>query len=110
MHGLLYFNFRKNIMDNPEQIFKTNLIGKETINNKAKKYLLNNISIIEYLERNNNLKNSILNSTINKYKLYQSEKEIDKDKKLDKNDFIPKTYENYIEHFLKQYKITNIIE
>ena len=36
---IYYFNFRKNIMDNPEQIF----------NNKVKQYLLNNISIIKYL-------------------------------------------------------------
>jgi hypothetical protein len=54
-----YYNFRKNIMDNQDNLFKSSLYEKEKINIEVNNCLLNNMDEIKYLEKKDNLDKSI---------------------------------------------------
>ena len=98
-----YYNFRKNIMDNQDNLFKSSLYEKEKINIEDNNCLLNNMDEIKYLEKKDNLDKSRLYSIINANKSNSSKKEIKKEvKKKDRNKFIPNSYDKYIEYVLKK--------
>ena len=105
-----YYNFRKNIMDNQDNLFKSSLYEKEKINIEDNNCLLNNMDEIKYLEKKDNLDKSRIFSIINSNKSNTSKKHIEKEvKKIDINEFIPNSYDKYIEYFLKKYNFNNII-
>ena len=98
-----YYNFRKNIMDNQDNLFKSSLYEKEKINIEDNNCLLNNMDEIKYLEKKDNLDKSRLYSIINANKSNSSKKEIVKEvKKKDRNEFIQNSYDKYIEYVLKK--------
>jgi hypothetical protein len=98
-----YYNFRKNIMDNQDNLFKSSLYEKEKINIEDNNCLLNNMDEIKYLEKKDNLDKSRLYSIINANKSNSSKKEIEKEvKKKDRNEFIPNSYDKFIEYILKK--------
>jgi len=107
---IYYYNFGKNIIDNQNNLFKASLNEKEKINIEDNNCLLNNMDEIKYLEKKDNLDKSRIFSIINSNKSNTSKKHIEKEvKKIDINEFIPNSYDKYIEHFLKKYNFNNII-
>jgi len=100
---IYYYNFGKNIIDNQNNLFKASLNEKEKINIEDNNCLLNNMDEIKYLEKKDNLDKSRIFSIINSNKFNTSKKHIEKEvKKIDINEFIPNSYDKYIEHFLKK--------